>query len=80
MNLPTRQKQTPDIKNRRVAAKAGLGGGWRGSLGWQMQTLTFRMDKQQGTGFSGLSGNEHLLYPPRGLSGKESAAMRETGV
>ena len=48
MNLPTRQKQTPDIKNRRVAAKAGLGGGWRGSLGWQMQTLTFRMDKQQG--------------------------------
>ena len=53
MNLPTRQKQTPDIKNRRVAAKAGLGGGWRGSLGWQMQTLTFRMDKQQGTGFSG---------------------------
>ena len=37
----------------------------------------------QATGYGllrGLSGNEHLLYPPRGPSGKEPAAMRETGV
>ena len=53
MNLSARQTHTPDLEDRCVAAEARLGGGWTGSRGWQMQTLTFRKDKQQGTGFSG---------------------------
>ena len=49
MDLSTKQKQT-DIENRLVAA-SGLGGGERdglGDWGWQMQAITFKMDKQQG--------------------------------
>ena len=49
MNLSMKQKGT-HRENRSVVAKgkAGLGRDGLGVWGWQMQTITQRMDKQQG--------------------------------
>ena len=49
MNLSTKKNKFIHMENRLV----GKGGGAReqdglGVWGWQMQTITFRMDKQQG--------------------------------
>ena len=48
-NLSMKQKET-QRENRSVVAKgkAGLGRDGLGVWGWQMQTITQRMDKQQG--------------------------------
>ena len=50
MNLSTKQKQTHRYRDQTCGCQGG-GGRERGGLGiwgWQMQTITFRMDKQQG--------------------------------
>ena len=50
MNLSTKQKQT-HRQREQTGGCPGEGGRERDGLviwGWQMQTITFRMDKQQG--------------------------------
>ena len=45
MDLPTKQRPT-DIANRLVVASGEGGGNGLGVWDWQMQTITFRMNKQ----------------------------------
>ena len=48
MNLSTKQKQTHRHREQTCGCQGmGEGEGWAGSLGL-MQTITYRMDKQQG--------------------------------
>ena len=49
MNLSTKQKQTHRQREQTCGCQmGGKGGGvgWTGVCGWQMQTVTFRKDKQ----------------------------------
>ena len=46
MNLPTKQKQIH--RHRGCQGRGGVGEGWTGVWTQQMQTITYRMDKQQG--------------------------------
>ena len=49
MNLSSKQKQTHRHREQICGCQGGVGGGDRDGLeawGWQMQTITFRMDKQ----------------------------------
>ena len=48
MNLSAKQKQTHKHKEQICGCQGGMGEGWIGSLGLQMQTVPYRMDKQQG--------------------------------
>ena len=49
MNLSQNRNRLTDTENKLVAAKeVGDWEGWTGVQGQQMQTITFRMDKQQG--------------------------------
>ena len=50
MNLPTKQKQTYGHREQIYVCQGGGERKWDGLgvWGWQMQTVTFRMDKQGG--------------------------------
>ena len=47
MNISTKQKQTHRHRNRLEVGRVGWGDG-EGVWGQQMQTIIYRMDKQQG--------------------------------
>ena len=69
MNLPMKQKRFTDKDNRLTVAKGvGRGRDKLGVWGWQMQTIIYRMDKQQGpTVYS--TGN-YIQYPVTSHNGK----------
>ena len=48
MNLSTKQKQTHGHREQTYGCHGGVGKKWDGwgVWGWQMQTITFRMDEQ----------------------------------
>ena len=50
INLSMKQKQTHRHREQTSGCQGGreMGEGWIGSLRWQMQTIIYRMDKQQG--------------------------------
>ena len=50
MNLSVKQKQTHKYREQICGCQGGGGREWdgQGVWGWQMQTITFRMDRQQG--------------------------------
>ena len=70
MNLPTKQKQTHRHTEQTCGCQGG--GGWEkdgvGGCGQQMQTITYRMDKQQVLLYS--TGN-YIQYPMINHNGKE---------
>ena len=47
MNRPTKIETDSDIENRLVAMKNGEEERWTGIQGQQVQTITFRMNKQE---------------------------------
>ena len=50
MNLSMKQKWNHVHREQAGGCQGGgLGEGWSGRLGWQMQTTIYRMDKQQGS-------------------------------
>ena len=48
MTLSTKQKQPHRHRDQTCGCLGGQGGGRLGGWGWWMQTIIFRMDKQQG--------------------------------
>ena len=50
MNLPMKQRQTHRRREQTCDCQGGgeVGGDGLGVWGWQMQTIIYRMDKQQG--------------------------------
>ena len=70
MNLSTKQEQTHRHREQTCGCPStGVGGRDElGVWGWQMQTITYRMDKEQGPTYS--TGN-YIQYPVIWHNGKE---------
>ena len=70
MNIPMKQKQTHRHRELTYCFQGGRGKGKAGvgSWGWQMQTIIYRMCKQQG---STVYTEDYIQYPMIKHNGKE---------